>query len=147
MVFITPEMYLRSTTENDFILRCFGWIYMFSTLFCQSGQHRSWPLLPWCAVNRSTVEGFPDTMVDGSSWLRGFGLGIFLSYPSTLLDPMVGILSKVFLGSNDSCQLWDFGLRVILLILNPFLPKWSALKLTTVDLTVPLSYSRSTTNT
>jgi hypothetical protein len=53
-----------------------------------------------------------------------------------LLDLMVGILSEVFLGSNDSCPLRDFGLQVILLVLNPFLSKWSTPKLTTVDPTI-----------
>jgi hypothetical protein len=66
-----------------------------------------------------------------------------LHFPSTLLDPTVGILSEVFLGSDDSCPLRDFILLVILLVLNPFLPRWSTTKLTTVDLTVPLFYSRS----
>jgi hypothetical protein len=70
-----------------------------------------------------------------------------LHCPSTLLDPTVGILSEVFLKSNDSCPLRDFGLRVILLILNPFLPKSSILKLTTVDITVPIFYSISMTKT
>jgi hypothetical protein len=57
---------------------------------------------------------------------------------STLLDPMVSILFEVFLILNDSCPLRDFILRVILHILNPFLQKWSASKLTIVDLMVPL---------
>jgi hypothetical protein len=70
-----------------------------------------------------------------------------LHFPSTLLDPTISILFEVFLGLDDSCPLRDFDLRVILLILNPFLLKRSASKLTTVDLTVPLFYSRSMNNT
>jgi hypothetical protein len=45
------------------------------------------------------------------------------SCSSTLLDPTVGILSEVFLGSDNSCPLRDFGLRVILSIMGFFSPE------------------------
>jgi hypothetical protein len=45
-----------------------------------------------------------------------------LHCPSTLLNPMVGILCEVFLGSDDSCPLRDFGLRVILPVPGFFSP-------------------------
>jgi hypothetical protein len=80
-----------------------------------------------------TVGIFPEVFLRSDD-LCLLGTLCGLPCPSTKLDPMVGILPEVFLRSDDSCPLRDFGLWVILLVLNPFLPKWSTSKLTTATL-------------
>jgi hypothetical protein len=65
-------------------------------------------------------------------FLRSYGLCLLcdicgLLCPSTKHDLTVLISPRVFFRSDGPYLLQDFGLRVMLLVLNPFLPKWSVL--------------------